>query len=213
MPATRFCFASHPSQCFEFGSKRASAILPHLPPADGRPFGRASRQRGNRQVSPTTGAPASGASLPCLFESLRGLRAPEFKPRGHHASRSASHEKCLTPSSTGPDHPAIKAFRHPTRDTRYPSRDTRLSSRDTKVFATQKCIMSKRNGLTVGYAGWACPVPRILRKAVGDMPVWRRNILEKYSGSSKPSSLAIDLTLIPAAPNICRASAMRRSKA
>ena len=104
MPATQFCFASSPSLCFEFGSKRAAAILPHLPPADGRPFGRASRQRGNRQVSPTTGAPASGASLPCLFESLRGLRAPEFKPRWHHASRSAMHDKCLTPASTCPLH-------------------------------------------------------------------------------------------------------------
>ncbi len=88
MTATQFCFASSLSQCFEFGLKRApaaakamadkAAILPHLPPADGRPFGRASRQRGNHKVSPATGAPASGASLPCLFKSLR---APEFKPR------------------------------------------------------------------------------------------------------------------------------------
>ncbi len=47
----RLFSASLPCLCVEFGSKRAAAILPCLSPADGRPFGRVCRERGNLEIS------------------------------------------------------------------------------------------------------------------------------------------------------------------
>ena len=63
-------------------------------PRAGAPAGGFAGSGAITRLAPPTGAPASKASLPCLFESLR---ATEFNTRAHHASRSATHDKCLTP--------------------------------------------------------------------------------------------------------------------